>query len=72
MLCGMPHSSILGSAKQQGKNSLDVLIELLVTQDKSKILALVPPTRRTQARSSAALAETVLPARHPGLRVQFP
>ena len=56
-------SSILGSAKQQGKNSLDVLIELLVTPDKSQILALVPPTGRTQARSSAALAETVLPAR---------
>ena len=56
-------SSILGSAKQQGKNSLDVLIELLVTPDKSQILALVPPTCRTQARSSAALAETVLPAR---------
>ena len=56
-------SSILGSAQQQGKNSLDVLIELLVTPDKSQILALVPPTCRTQARFSAALAETVLPAR---------
>ena len=56
-------SSILGSAQQQGKNSLDVLIELLVTPDRSKILALVPPTRRRQGRSSAALAETVLPAR---------
>ena len=56
-------SSILGSAKQQGKSSLDVLIELLVTPDKSQILALVPPTCRTQARSSAALAETVLPVR---------
>ena len=56
-------SSILGSAQQQGKNSLDVLIELLVTPDKSQILALVPPTCRTQARFSAALAETVLPVR---------
>jgi transposase len=56
-------SSILASAKQQGKNPLDVLIELLVSQDQSKILALVPPTCRTQARSSAAWPETVLPAR---------
>jgi len=38
-------SSILASAQQQGKNPLDVLIELLVSQDKSKILALVPPRR---------------------------
>ena len=38
-------SSILASAQQQGKNPLDVLIELLVSKDKSKILALVPPRR---------------------------
>jgi hypothetical protein len=37
-------SSILASGKRQGKNPLDVLIELLVSQDQSKILALVPPT----------------------------
>jgi transposase len=34
--------SILASARQQGKNPLDVLIELLVSKDKSKILTLVP------------------------------
>ena len=56
-------SSLLASAKQQGKNSLDVLIELLVSQDQSKILALVPPACRTQDPSSAAWPETVLPAR---------
>ena len=39
-------SSILASARQQGKNPLDVLIELLVSQDKSKILALVPPRHK--------------------------
>jgi transposase len=39
-------SSILASARQQGKNSLDVLIELLLTKDKTKILALVPPSRQ--------------------------
>jgi hypothetical protein len=38
-------SSILASARQQGKNSLDVLIELLLTEDKTKILALVSPPR---------------------------
>src|SRR6516164_6750596 len=37
-------SSILASARQQGKNSLDVLIELLLTKDKNKILALVTPS----------------------------
>jgi hypothetical protein len=56
-------SSLLASAKQQGKNPLDVLIELLVSQDQSKILALVPPACRTQDRSSAAWPETVLSAR---------
>jgi transposase len=39
-------SSILASAQQQGKNPLDGLIELLVSQDKSKILALVPPRHK--------------------------
>ena len=56
-------SSLLASAKQQGKNPLDVLIELLVSQDQSKILALVPPTCQTQDRSSATWPETVLSAR---------
>src|SRR5215469_17203981 len=56
-------SSLLASAKQQGKNPLDVLIELLVSQDQSKILALVPPACGTQDRSSAAWPEAVLPAR---------
>ena len=35
-------SSILATARQQGKNPLDVLIDLLVSSDKSKILDLVP------------------------------
>ena len=56
-------SSILASAKQQGKNPLNMLIELLVSQDQSKILALVPPACQTQDPSSAAWPETVLPAR---------
>ena len=57
-------SSILASARQQGKNPLDVLIELLVNKDKSKILVLVPPRcGPLPDRSSAALPERVLPAR---------
>ena len=39
-------SSILASARQQGKNPLDVLIELLVSKDKNKILTLVPASSR--------------------------
>lgn len=36
-------SSILATAQQQGKNPLDVLIDLLVSPDKSKVLDVVPP-----------------------------
>ena len=54
-------SSILASARQQRKNALDVLIELLVSKDKAKVLALVPCTRENLADgSSAALPETGL------------
>lgn len=54
-------SSILASARQQGKNPLEVLIELLVSKDKAKILALVPLTRAApQDCSSAAPSETAV------------
>jgi transposase len=54
-------SSILASARQQGKNSLDVLIELLLTKDKTQILALVPPTREAgQDCFSASPPETAV------------
>jgi transposase len=36
-------SSILATARQQGKNPLDVLIDLLVSPDKSKVLDVAPP-----------------------------
>jgi transposase len=53
-------SSILASARQQKKNPVDVLIELLVSKDKNKILTLVPPTgAAAQSCSSAALPESV-------------
>ena len=47
-------TSILQTAQQQGKNPLDLLIDLLVGTDKAKILDLVPPTRETPQDSSPA------------------
>ncbi len=47
-------TSILQTAQQQGKNPLDLLIELLVGKDQAKILDLVPPTRETPQDSSPA------------------
>lgn len=57
-------SSILASAQQQGKNPLDVLIELLVSKDKNKILALVPPRPAAPCDSSAAPLPEVAVAHH--------
>lgn len=55
-------SSILASARQQKKNPLDVLIELLVSKDKNKILTLVPATGAVLHQGfSAAGPENVLP-----------
>jgi hypothetical protein len=47
-------TSILQTAQQQGKNPLDLLIDLLAGNDKPKILDLVPPTRETPQDSSPA------------------
>jgi transposase len=47
-------TSILQTAKQQGKNPLDLLIELLVGNEPAKILAVVPPTREASQDSSPA------------------
>ena len=47
-------SSILMSARQQKKNPMDVLIELLVSKDKNKILGLVPAHGRAPQEGSAA------------------
>ena len=54
-------SSILASARQQGKNPLEALIELLVSKDKSKILALVSPTRGTPKEGSAMVSHKTAP-----------
>jgi len=47
-------TSILQTAGQQGKNPLDLLIELLVEKDQAKILDLVPPRREIPQDSSPA------------------
>ena len=50
-------SSILATARQQGENPLNVLIELLVSPDKSTILDLVPCCRE-RARAPSAQRQT--------------
>ena len=47
-------TSILQTAKQQGKKPFDVLLELLCGRDKHKILDLVPGTREATPDSSRA------------------
>jgi hypothetical protein len=58
-------TSILQTAKQQGKKPFDVLLELLCGRDKHKILDLVPGTREaTPDCSRAAKADgRLLPSR---------
>ena len=45
-------TSILQTAKQQGKNSFEVVVELLCCGNPQKILDLVPPTRGKPRDSS--------------------
>lgn len=47
-------TSIVQTAKQQGKKPFDVLVELLCSRDKDKILDLVPGTRKAAQGSSPA------------------
>ena len=47
-------TSILQTAKQQGKKPFDVLLELLCGRDQHKILDLVPGTREATRDSSRA------------------
>jgi transposase len=47
-------TSILATAKQQGGNAMDLLIELLCSPDKNKILNLVPSNRVPGSDSSPA------------------
>ena len=45
-------TSILQTAKQQGQNPFDVMVELLCGRDPHKILAIVPPGREIPRDSS--------------------
>ncbi len=56
-------SSILATARQQGKNPLEVLIELLVSPDKRTILDVVPCCRE---RTRAPTPQRQAAASHPG------
>lgn len=58
-------TSILQTAKQQGKKPFDVLLELLCGWDKRKILDLVPGTQKATPDSSRAAkaGERLLPSR---------
>jgi transposase len=57
-------SSILATARQQGKNPFDVLIDLLVGRDKGKILDLVPSCQeRARAPSPGRQTAVSYPSR---------
>jgi transposase len=45
-------TSILATAKQQGKNAMDLLVELLCSRAKEKLLDIVPPNQELKADSS--------------------
>jgi transposase len=56
-------TSLLQTAKQQGKNPFDVMVELLCSPEPRTILDLVPSTRETRADSSPAPPLVVAPNR---------
>jgi hypothetical protein len=60
-------SSILATAQQQEKNPLDVLIDLLVSSDKSKILDLVPSCQERARAPSPRRKTAVSPPNRIGL-----
>jgi transposase len=47
-------TSILGSAKQQGKNPIDLRVELLCSPEREKVLDLLPPFQEVNDDSSRA------------------
>src|SRR6516225_11326436 len=47
-------TSILGSAKQQGKNPIDLLVEMLCSPKSDWVLNLVPPVQEVRDDSSPA------------------
>jgi transposase len=56
-------TSLLQTAKQQGKNPFDVMVDLLCSREPGPILDLVPSTRETRADSSPAPPQVVPPDR---------
>jgi hypothetical protein len=64
-------TSLLQTAKQQGKNPLDLLIELLLGNEQAKILALVPPTREASRDFSPAPPGATIPDGRLSWRPEF-
>ena len=60
-------TSILQTAKQQGQNPFDVVVELLCGRDPDKILAIVPPGREIPQDSSPPdpSPQAAVPHQHP-------
>src|SRR6266571_3136572 len=60
-------TSILQTAKQQGQNPFDVMVELLCSRDPDKILAIVPPGREIPQDSSPPdpSPQAAVPHQHP-------
>ena len=56
-------TSLLQTAKQQGKNPFDVMVELLCSREPRTILDLLPSTRETRPDSSPAPPLVVVPGR---------
>ena len=56
-------TTLLQTAKQQGKNPFDVMVELLCRREPRTILDLVPSTRETRADSSPGPPLVVVPDR---------
>jgi len=62
-------TSLLATAKQQGKNPMDLLVDLLCSAEKQKLLNIVPPHREPTADSSPA---PPLPASIPSILSSAP
>ena len=56
-------TSLLQTAKQQGKNRFDVMVDLLCSRESRPILDVVPVTPTTHSDSSPAPPPLVLPDR---------
>ena len=55
-------TSILATAKQQGKNAMDLLIDLFCSPDKKKLMDIVPPNSKSNLDSSPSPPGAIPPA----------